>query len=97
MIHSHLSLVTTDLSWNDLILEKETFKQVEEIKNWLKHSSSIDPEKKLKPGYRSLFYGSASTEKVLTVTLIGNECDKPVYKLIFQSWCQNILAKPRRT
>lgn len=85
MISPHLSLITTDLSGENLILNEETMKQVKEIKTWLKHSSSADPyrnaEKKLKPGYRSLFYGPPGSGKKLMATLIGKEFDKPVYKI----------------
>ena len=85
---SHVSLVTTDSTWDDLILDKETRKQVEEIKNWIKHSSSISLgrklEKKVKPGFRTLFYGPPGTGKTLTATLIGKEFGKPVYKIDLQ-------------
>ena len=85
MIHPHLSLLTTDQSWNDLVLDKETLKQVEEIKGWLKYSSPVNPDnrlkKKLKTGYRTLFYGPPGTGKALTAALIGKEFNKPVYKI----------------
>jgi len=38
-------------------------------------------EKKLKPGYRTLFYGPQGSGKKLTAVLIGKEFDKPVYKI----------------
>jgi SpoVK/Ycf46/Vps4 family AAA+-type ATPase len=85
MIHPHLSLLTTDLSWKNLVLDKETVKQVEEIKNWLKHSSSAKPgsgtDNKLKPGYRSLFYGPPGTGKTVAAALIGRELNMAVYKI----------------
>jgi SpoVK/Ycf46/Vps4 family AAA+-type ATPase len=85
MIPSHLSLITTELSWKNLILEEETVKLVNEIKTWLNHSSPADSygntEKKLKPGYSSLFYGPPGSGKKSTAILIGKEFDKPVYKI----------------
>jgi SpoVK/Ycf46/Vps4 family AAA+-type ATPase len=85
MIHPHLSLLTTDLSWKNLVLDKETMKRVEEIKNWVKHSSSLIPgkniDKKLKPGYSSLFYGPSGIGKTVTAALIGRECNMAVYKI----------------
>jgi SpoVK/Ycf46/Vps4 family AAA+-type ATPase len=85
MISPHLSPVITDQSWNDLLLDKETLKQVDEIKTWLKNSSSAKPDsslkKKPKAGYRTLFYGPAGTGKTSTAALIGKELNKPVYKV----------------
>jgi len=78
MTAPHLSVITTDQSWNDLDLTEEAIKQVEQIKTWLKAS---DNAKKLKPGYRSLFYGPPGTGKTLTAALIGKEFDRPVYKI----------------
>src|SRR6266513_918335 len=85
MISSYLSLITTDLSWENLVLDEEIMKQVDGIKTWLKHSSPAVPdgsaEKKMKPGYRSLFYGPPGSGKKLTAILISKEFDKPVYKI----------------
>ena len=86
MITPHLSTITTDLSWDDVTLNEDTAKQVEEIKTWFKQSPMINHEgaeknKKLARGYRSLFYGPAGSGKKLTAALIGKEFDKPVYKI----------------
>ncbi len=85
MNHPQLSLLSTEQSWNDLVLDKETLKQVEEIKTWLKDSSSAKPDsslkKKPKAGYRTLFYGPPGTGKTSTAALIGRELNKPVYKV----------------
>jgi SpoVK/Ycf46/Vps4 family AAA+-type ATPase len=37
--------------------------------------------KKVKPGYRVLFYGPAGTGKTLTASLIGKEFELPVYRI----------------
>ena len=85
MISPHVSLLATKQSWNELALDKETTGQVEEIKNWLKQSSSlkagISVKKKLKPGFRALFYGPSGTGKTLAAALIGKELNKPVYRV----------------
>ncbi len=85
MISPHLSPVTTDQSWNELVLDKATLGQVNEIKTWIKQSSSATRDnnlgKKVKAGYRTLFYGPPGTGKTLTAALIGKEFNKPVYKI----------------
>ena len=80
----YLSPVTTDHSWDDLVLPEDIVKQVEQIKAWLRQSSLINregAEKKLTQGYRSLFYGPPGSGKTLTAALIGKEFNKPVYKI----------------
>src|SRR5436189_6229705 len=85
MISPQLSALSTEQSWNDLALDKETLNQVEEIKGWLKQSSAVKPDrsltKKLKTGYRALFDGPAATAKATTAALIGQELNKPVYRV----------------
>jgi SpoVK/Ycf46/Vps4 family AAA+-type ATPase len=37
--------------------------------------------KKIKPGYRALFYGPSGTGKTLTATLLGKQFEKEVYRI----------------
>ena len=73
MIPSSLSLLTTDLSWKELRLDAAALKQVEEIKDQLKHSS-------IKPGYRVLFHGPPATTKGMAA-LIAGEHRRYVYQV----------------
>jgi SpoVK/Ycf46/Vps4 family AAA+-type ATPase len=79
------SLLTSELSWNDMVLDNETMRQVNEIKTWLKESTSVKPgsvlKKKLKSGYRCLFSGPPGSGKKTTAALIGKEFKKDVYKI----------------
>ena len=85
MISPQLSALSTEQSWTDLVLDTETFNQVEEIKGWLKQSSAVKPDRslnrKMKAGYRALFDGPAGTAKSTTAALIGKELSKPVYRV----------------
>ena len=85
MISSQLSALSTNQSWTDLALDKAALNQVEEIKAWLRQSSSAKPDsrlkKKLKPGFLVLFDGPAGAGKASTAALIGQEFNKPVYKV----------------
>jgi len=85
MIYPHLAILDTERSWQELALDKETLTQVEEIKNRLKQSAFVKRGKslarKLKPGYRVLFYGPGGTGKTSTAALIGKELNKEVYKI----------------
>ena len=99
MTTPYLSPVTTDHSWNDLALPEDTIKQVEQIKAWLGESSLMNhknAEKKLKQGYRSLFYGQGSGKK-LTAALIGKEFDKPVYKIDLSKLISKYIGETEKT
>jgi AAA+ superfamily predicted ATPase len=78
-------LVTSPLTWNDLILEPDVREDVAAIETWLMHSHQImhewGLEKNLKPGYRCLFYGPPGTGKTLTATLLGASTGLDVYRI----------------
>ena len=78
-------LLTTPLSWGDLVLGPEVLEEIDAINTWIKHSETILKEwrlgKALKPGYRSLFFGPPGTGKTLTATLIGQQAGADVYRI----------------
>jgi hypothetical protein len=78
-------LITTRLTWDDLVLAPEVLEEIDNIKTWLRHSQTIMEEwglaRTLKPGYRSLFYGPPGTGKTLTVTLLGASAGVDVYRI----------------
>lgn len=77
--------VTTLLQWEDLVLAPEVVEEVDNIRTWLQHESTIMQEwglgRSLKPGYRSLFYGPPGTGKTLTASLIGASAGLDVYRI----------------
>lgn len=79
------TLITTNRTWDDLVLDDITMKQLNEIKMWVRFGEMIRNEwglaDKLKPGYRALFYGPSGSGKTFTATLIGKEVGKPVFNI----------------
>jgi hypothetical protein len=77
--------ITTQMDWSDLVLETDIKVQINEIKAWIKHGETLlydwGFEKRIKPGYKSLFHGPSGTGKTLTATLIGKETGKDVYRI----------------
>lgn len=77
--------ITTKLEWEDLILPPKTLEQIQELKYWVEYNDKLlydwDMHKKVKPGYRSLFYGSPGTGKTLTVTLLAKYTGKDVFRI----------------
>jgi len=77
--------VITAMDWEDVVLPPATFQQIEDIGSWLEHQSSVmkDPNlaRKIKPGYRVLFYGPSGTGKTLTAALLGKQHQKDVYRI----------------
>ncbi len=77
--------ISTKMDWSDLILNPKTRQQIQDIKIWLDHNASFmsewGMEKKIKPGFRALFYGPSGTGKTLTATLLGKQFGKEVYRI----------------
>jgi hypothetical protein len=77
--------IETKMAWDDLVLNNFTMNQINDIQIWLKYHASVMTdtvlEKKLKPGYMSLFYGPPGTGKTLTAALLGKQFDKEVYRI----------------
>lgn len=78
-------LLETDMEWEDLILPAHTKMQIEEIQSWIRHGDTLmdgwGMRKKLRPGYRALFYGSPGTGKSMTAALLGKLTASPVYRV----------------
>lgn len=77
--------VITEMNWNDAVLNIQTAQQIKDISNWLKHHHLLfedeNLKRKVKPGYRVLFYGPSGTGKTLTAALLGKEFQKEVYRI----------------
>lgn len=77
--------ITTAMLWDDIVLNAGTLSEVNEISNWLQHhhlfSQDENLKRKIKPGFRVLFYGPSGTGKTLTAALLGKQFDKDVYRV----------------
>ena len=78
-------LITSPLSWDDLVLSPEVMEEIDHLNTWLTHQQQIVErwglEKKIKAGYRSLFFGPPGTGKTLTATLLGVNAGVDVYRI----------------
>ncbi len=78
-------IIETEMQWEDLVLNEETYKQIQELQTWITHGDTLlhdwGMSKKLKPGYRALFHGPPGTGKTLTANLLGKYTGKDVYKI----------------
>ncbi|MBC8754335.1 ATP-binding protein [Kordia sp. YSTF-M3] len=77
--------ITTNLEWDDMVLNPAIMDQVTELKTWILHKDTLLDDwglsKHLKPGYRALFYGPPGTGKTLTVSLLGKNLEMDVYRV----------------
>ncbi len=77
--------VKTGLEWEDLVLGSDTRFALEELNIWLKERGALykhaQLNRKVKKGFRALFYGPSGTGKTLTAGLIGKEAGQPVFKV----------------
>ena len=77
--------INTTLDWDDLVLDPHTIVQLQDIKIWLEHGSKLmndwEMKKRLKPGYKALFFGPPGTGKTLTAGLLGKLANVDVYRV----------------
>lgn len=78
-------IIETEMEWEDLVLNSETNKQIQELHTWITYGGVLlndwEMYKKIKPGYRVLFHGPPGTGKTLTANLLGKHTGKDVYKI----------------
>lgn len=77
--------ISTQLNWEDLIVDQNVVEDLTEIQDWLLHSDVIlnewDLGKNLKQGYRVLFYGPPGTGKTMAASLLGKTTNRPVFRV----------------
>lgn len=77
--------ISTKMTWGDLVLNNYTLNQINDIQIWLQHNSvalqDVMLGRRIKPGYRVLFYGPSGTGKTLTATLLGKQFNRDVYRI----------------
>jgi hypothetical protein len=78
-------LLTTLYEWEDLVLDAPTCQEIEDIAAWVRHEHTMMEDwmlkKRIKPGFRSLFYGAPGTGKTLTACLLGRVTGSSVYRI----------------
>lgn len=78
-------LLTTKMEWEDLVLNNNILKQLQDIETWIIHNPTLmndwQMDKTLKPGYKTLFYGPPGTGKTLSAALIGKKTNRDVYRI----------------
>jgi AAA+ superfamily predicted ATPase len=83
--HFPAKKLTTAQVWEDLVLEEHILKQIEEIKTWVqlgdKMLDELELRGRIKPGYRSLFFGPPGTGKTFTAALLGKYTGYDVYRI----------------
>lgn len=77
--------ITTELKWEDMVLDYQAATELEEINTWISSGRTIMEDwglsRILKAGYRSLFYGPPGTGKTLAATLLGQKNNMDVYRV----------------
>lgn len=77
--------ITTELDWEDMVLDYQVATELEEINTWISSGKIIMENwglsRILKAGYRSLFYGPPGTGKTLAATLLGKKNNMDVYRI----------------
>ncbi|WP_299460157.1 ATP-binding protein [uncultured Microscilla sp.] len=77
------TLLTTDKTWDDLILRESLQKKVFTVKQWVTHYNEVKAilGNKVMKGFRLMMYGSSGTGKTLTAMLLAKHAQKPLYRI----------------
>lgn len=79
------SLVKSNMEWSDLVVSKELIKEIRDIELWLEYEERLFGEmglgRKIKEGYKVVFYGPSGTGKTLVAGLIGKKYHRDVYRI----------------
>jgi hypothetical protein len=77
------TLLTTNMTWDNLILPKNTMREVKEVLKWAELGPQIldRAQGSLRGSYPILFYGPPGTGKSFTAALIGKKCNKHVFRV----------------
>ena len=80
---SLLERIETNLTWNDLHLNKSAYRQIKELEAELNNSNSLlnKIESKIRKGISVLFTGKTGTTKTLAAELLGKYTGKDVYRV----------------
>ena len=77
--------IQTEMEWSDLVLDTHTLSQIHELEDWIRHNDALLYEwemyRKVKPGYRALFFGPPGTGKTLTASLLGKYTGREVFRV----------------
>lgn len=77
--------IATRLTWDDLVLDIPTRRDILEIEAWARFAPLVRDEwgigNHIKPGFRALFHGPPGTGKTLTASLLGQKLQRDVYRI----------------
>ncbi len=93
-------ILTSNLSWSDLIFNDFTQNHLKELDIWLMHQHTLlndwEMSKSIKRGYKVLFYGPPGTGKTLTATLLGKKMQKDVYRVDLSSLVSKYIGETEK-
>ncbi len=77
--------IFTNLDWDDLVLDDQILDEIGEIRDWIEYGDKLINDwgmsRKIKPGFRTLFFGPPGTGKTLTASLLGKSAGLDVYRI----------------
>lgn len=77
--------ITTHQTMDDLVLSPQVLDEVQHIRTWMSYQQEIRASetlsRRLRKGYRALFFGPPGTGKTLTVSILGNTHGRSVYRI----------------
>ncbi len=96
MIKDAISLLTTESSWEDLILTKKALQQLKKISTKNSTTTNRNLQKTTRPASPVLFYGTQANAQITTVALIGKEMNKPAFRIDLSKLVSKYIAETEK-
>jgi len=89
--------MSTQKQWADLVLSPACLQQLIDLRTQLqKNSATGVTKKRLKPGYRALFYGPSGTGKSLAASLLANDLSREAYRIDLATIYSNYIGETEK-
>jgi SpoVK/Ycf46/Vps4 family AAA+-type ATPase len=92
MNNAQLSLLSTNITWQELALSNETKEQLDKIKKIL----LMHIQQQKNKGHIILFYGKHTKVKINVAALLGKEVKKPVYNINLSALSSNYIDETEK-
>ncbi len=92
MNNAHLSLLSTNISWQKLALSNETTEQINKLKDlFLTNKAQLETK-----GQIILLYGADTKTKIDVAALLGKEVNKPLYSINLAAFSSTYIGETEK-
>ncbi len=96
MKYAHLSLISTSITWQEILLNNETIEKINKLKKIFSANAKPFMHSLKTKGQMVLFYGDATKTIIHVAALLGKDVNKPVYKIDLASLLSTYIGETEK-